>query len=153
MAGLADCPSTGPVDRSSSRSIGPVDRRAQDVHAARLVGRSTGPVDRQRASAIWKRPRSTGRELCSLYPAPVSRESLLSGSSPSRPGSRPVGSTVKNLTVGRSTGRAFLPFPAANRQISYGAIYTPYLSWFLTRILKSKFSSSQVFNTSFQKSF
>ena len=75
MAGLAVCRSTGPVDCSRCRSIELVDRRAQDVHTARLVGRSTGSVDRQRASALWKRPRSadrsTSREFCSLYPAPV----------------------------------------------------------------------------------
>ena len=49
------------------------------------------------------------------------REPLLSGS---RPG-RPVGSTVKNMTVGDR--KAILPFPAANGQIWIGAINTPFL--------------------------
>jgi len=57
-----------PIDWGRSRSTGPVDRCAQTCTQPRLGGRLTGLVDRQRASALWKWPWSTGRELCSLFP-------------------------------------------------------------------------------------
>ena len=55
MAGLAICRST------------------QDVHAARAGGPVDQAVDHPESSALWKWPRSTGRELCSLYPVSVDR--------------------------------------------------------------------------------
>jgi len=69
-----------------------------------------------------------------------------------------VGSTVKNMTVGRSTarstGRAYQPFPAANGQNFMGAINTPHLSLFLTSFFESKFSHLyKCLTASFQKSF
>ena len=42
-------------------------------------------------------------------PGRPARELLLSGSGPGRPGGRPEGTTVKNLTVGRSTDRSTGP--------------------------------------------
>ena len=70
----------------------PVDRSGRPTCTQpRLGGRSTGSVDRQRASALWKWPqstgRSTGRELCSLYPGL------------GRPAGRPTSPTVENMTV------------------------------------------------------
>ena len=79
MARLAVCRSTGPVDRSSSRSTG-AGPTCTSVHAslswwAGRLGRSRelcslemAPVDR-----AGRPGRSTGRELCSLYPVPVDR--------------------------------------------------------------------------------
>ena len=60
IGGLAYCQSTGPVDSSSSRSTGAVDRRAQACTPA--LG--WWPVDRN------GRP---SRELCSLEMASVDR--------------------------------------------------------------------------------
>ena len=128
--------------RSTGRSTGqrsyflplspPVDRlgRLRLDTESRALYRSTDPVDRHRALlSISNFGRPGGRSA---------REPLLSGSSLGRP----VGSTVQNLTVGRSTawstGRAFQPFPAANGQNFVGAINTPHLSWFSTSFSRAK---------------
>ena len=44
--------STGPVDRGRSWSTGPVDRRAQDVHAAWAAGPVDQVIDRPESSAL-----------------------------------------------------------------------------------------------------
>ena len=55
----------------------PVDRSGRLTCKGRARSQAGGPVDRQRASALWKRPRSTdlvdGKEFCSSYPASVDR--------------------------------------------------------------------------------
>ena len=81
------------------------------------------------------------------------REPLLSGSSPGRPGGRPVGSTVKNLTVGRSTGRANLPLSSANRQNFNGVINTPFELVFQQDFQELKFAFFLVFIHKFSKDF
>jgi len=83
------CRSTGPVDRARSRSI--------DVHRR----------ERQSGWRAGRPTRSTVQRALLSGKAPVDRavdrtESLLSVS---RPRST-AGSTVRNLTVGRSTGRS-----------------------------------------------
>ena len=126
---LADC-----------RSTGPVDRRAQNVYAAKL-GR---PVNRDslqpESSALWKasgRPGGRpGREHCSLFPDSVDR-------AVDRPESR------CSLDLARSTGRStdglnghfFDSWPvdrkanlglfSANGQILLGVIYTPFEGCFV----------------------
>ena len=122
---LADCRSTGPVDRSSDRA----GRLTCTERARSLVGEA------------GRLGRSTARELCFLEMPPAdqavdrtessalciqlgrpgggpAREPLLSGSGHGQLGGRPGGSTVTFLTVGRSTGRstgrAKMPFSAAN---------------------------------------
>ena len=84
-------------------------------------------------------------------------EPLLSGSGHSRLSGRPLGSTVKFLTVGwstgRSIGRAFWPFSAANGQIFKGAINTPFEVDFHQEFKEPKFLYSLVFLYKFQKSF
>ena len=74
----AICRSTGPVDRGRSQSTGPVNRRAQTCTQPWDGGPVDRAVNRPESSAIWKWPRSTGREL------------LLSAHSPGRPGGRPT---------------------------------------------------------------
>ena len=122
--------SAGRPDRSTEAEVGrptcTVRARSQGwwgrstVQRALLSGngpgRLTGQPAESSALCIWLR--STGRS--------TGREPLLSGSRPSRPGGRPAGSTVKNLTVGRSTGRAIRPFSAANGQIFKWVINTPF---------------------------
>ena len=100
------------------RSVGPVvgrPDRSTDVHETCTKAKLAWPVDR---AVDWlKSPHSRV--------GAVDRELW-----PGQPGGRPLRSTAKNLTVGRSigrsTGRAFWSFSAANGQIFKGAINTPF---------------------------
>ena len=115
-------------------------------------GRLIWSVDCQRALLSGKASgRPVGRPdresaLCIQFDRPggrPARVSLLSGSGHGRPGDRPLGSTVKFFTVGRSTGRstgrAIWPFSAANGQISKWAINTPFELVFQKEFLEQKF--------------
>ena len=94
-------------DVHAGQLVWPIDRavdRLKSTHSR--VARSTGRSTGQRAVALWFWARSTAA----------------------------AGSTVKNLTVGRSTGRStrrpIWALSAANGQILLRAIYTPFESWF-----------------------
>ena len=111
-----------PVYRTRSRLTGSFDRTCTQTctQPAPWADRPSGrPTEGNPLSGCPGRP--GGR------PA---REPLLSGSGPGRPGGRPEGSTVKNSTVGRSTGRStgrpILALSAANGQIPFGVINTPF---------------------------
>ena len=111
--------------RARSQAGGPVDRVGRPPESFCYLEKA--PVDRPiNRHRVLLSVSSSGR----LTDKPT-REPLLSGSRPGRPSGWPVCSTVINLTVGRSTarstGRAILPLPAANKQIHFGAIYTPFL--------------------------
>jgi len=131
-----------PVDRTRSRSIGTVDRRAR----GRAHSQPLRPVDRavDRLQVPHSRVGAVDRT--------VDRRLGID-----RPRGRPTSSTVRNLTIGRSTGRsigrAFQPFLAANGQNFYGAINTPLEVVFQQEFQELKFLSSLVFCTSFQKCF
>ena len=132
------------TERARSQADGLVDRngRPPESLCSLEMARSTAREPLLSGNGPGRPTRSTGRELCSLYQlGRPARESLLSRSSPGRP----VGATVKFLTVGRSTGRAFLPFSAANGQIFKWVINTPFELVFQQEFSRAKFSSSQVF--------
>ena len=123
-----------PVDRTRSRSTGPVDRHAR----GRAHSQPLRPVDRavDRLQVPHSRVGAVDRTVDSRLGI-------------GRPRGRPAGSTVRNLIVGRSTGRwtgrAFQPFPAANGQNFYGAINTPFEVVFQQEFLEQKFPTSLVF--------
>ena len=126
-------------------------------------------VDRDGRSDLWSVNR-TGRPMCTrraqrpsdLAGRPCGRPAEITplSSGAGRPGGRPcalarstgrsiAGTTVRKVTVGRSTGRltgrAKLPFPAANGQKFCGAIYTTHLSCFHQEFLEQNFSSFSKF--------
>ena len=108
----AVCPLTGPVDRGRSRSTGPVDWRAQNVHAVRTVGRLTV----QRALLFENGP---GR------PAESSALCIQSWS---------IGPVDRAID---RKGKSALS--SCQRADSFGAINTPHLSWFLTSFERAIF--------------
>ena len=95
------------ASRSDRSTVAVVDRpgRSTDVHAARLVGRSTGSVDRQRASALWKRPRSTDPVDRPGRPAESSALCIRLRSTGRSTGQRAVALWIQSRSIGRSTGR------------------------------------------------
>ena len=132
--------SAGRPDRSTEAEVGrPV--RSTDVHRrARSLGQEVGrPLER----------------FCSLKMAPVDRQrALLSVFSIRSTGRSTSGSTIINMTVARSTtrstGRAILPFPVANGQICFGAIYIPFLELFWRSFQREFLHLLSVFSKSFQ---
>ena len=118
MFDLAVCRSTGPVNRSRSRST--------DMHRTctqpGLVGRSTRRSTVQRALLSGKGPGRPAESsaLCIQLQSTGQRAVALWIQAPSTEWST-GGTTVRNLTVVQSTGwsigRAKQPFPAANGQI------------------------------------
>ena len=111
--------STEPIDRTSSRSTGTVDRCARDVHK----GQPIQSVDR---AVDWLK-------------APLSGGGRSTGLST-------VGLTVRKVTIGRSTrrstGRAILPFPDCQRADFLEGINTHLLGWFLQVFQEKKLPSS-----------
>ena len=96
--------------------------RPAESSALCIQFRSTGRSTGQRAVALWFQARSTG------------------------------GTTVRNLTVGRSTGRAKLPFPGCQRAKFYGGYKYPTFKLVLNKFFKSKILIlSRVKNTSFKR--
>ena len=115
-----------PVDRKvdccRSRSTGPIDRRAQACMLAWACGPVDRAVDHPESSALWKWPRSTGREL---YPVLVDR--AVNRAVDRRHNGHKNDRWLVNRAVGWSTGRLagqpggrpeghFWPFLAANGQ-------------------------------------
>ena len=107
----------------------------------RLEGQSTDPVDLQRALALVDRA------------VDLQRASALCIQD--RSTGRSTGdSTVIKMTVGQSTGRAELPFAAANGQICFWAIYTHFFGLFHISFSRAKILIFlSVLATSFLKSF
>jgi len=92
------------VDRPVDRAI---DRCVQDVHKALTIGPVDCAVNRSRELALWIWPRSTDQRVHSLVLAPIDRtidwrQIALGG----RPAGQSTVLTVRNLTVGRSTGQS-----------------------------------------------
>ena len=99
--------------RSTGPRVGRSDR-STDVHKVMNADQPLEPVDRavdrlqvphSRVGAV---DRTVDREQGTVDRAVDRPESNCSLDWHDRPGGRPAGSTVKNLTVGRSTGRPIL---------------------------------------------
>ena len=146
MTVLAVCWSIGPVDRGKSQSTCPVDRRAQNVHAAKAGRPVDRTVDRLKSSALWKWPRST---------RPVDRKRAAALCIQSRLIGRSIGgTTVIKMTVGpvdRAVDQKGKIALSCCQRADFFWGYKYPISWLvLTKIFKSKnFHLLKCFNYKF----